>query len=61
MSNKREYPVDPEAIRRAEICKKCEFFKELPERNNNKVCAVCGCLLLHIVNMPAKVCPMEKW
>jgi hypothetical protein len=63
MSEKRTYPVDPEELRRLEICKSCEHYQLIEtEGSQKKFCGACGCPLVPRINHPKKHgCPLRKW
>jgi len=52
----REYPVDPLAFSRFEICKKCKFYLE-----ENTRCELCGCNIRRATNEDKAECPVGKW
>ena len=56
MSTAREYPIDPLATRRLEICKLCKLYSELNSR-----CTVCGCAVNSLINNEKASCPVGKW
>ena len=53
---KREYPVDPLALQRFQICKLCTFYTEEDLR-----CKMCGCVVKKLVNDEIATCPVGKW
>jgi len=64
MSEKRVYAVDPEALRRFEICKTCEHLQieEQENKPSKKICGACGCQLPPRLNHALKNgCPLNKW
>ncbi len=63
MTEKRTYPVDPEGLRRLEICKKCEHYQLIKiDGSTQKYCGSCGCPLLGRLNHQTKYgCPLRKW
>ena len=62
-NSKREYPVDPDALARLEVCQKCKFFEPKTEENPNDTCGICGCMLKIIINRHGfgVNCPIGKW
>ena len=55
-TNEKEYPIDPLALRRLEICKECNFFTETDLR-----CELCGCSIKRNINEEDGGCPVGKW
>lgn len=55
-TNEKEYPTDPLALSRLEICKKCSFFTDIDLR-----CKICGCSIRRNINEENSSCPVGKW
>jgi recombinational DNA repair protein RecR len=51
----REYPIDPLALKKYNICKRCSHLQE------NNVCDQCGCNIIQQVNGEFSSCPISKW
>lgn len=52
----REYPIDPLALSRFDICKKCRYYLETETR-----CELCGCNIKKVLNEHQAECPVGKW
>lgn len=63
--------TDPEAIRRAKICRDCPhaeggtFLDWLPEKGLEEVkglkCGICTCPLVAKIRSTNETCPISKW
>lgn len=58
MTEKREYKVDPLALKRLEICNKCKNLEIVEEK---KKCSLSPVPILIAINVESHRCPLEKW
>ena len=56
MQEKREYPIDPLALKRLNICKLCAFYMEKEIK-----CKICELEIKSLVNQDLVNCPIGKW
>jgi hypothetical protein len=52
----KTYPVDPDALRRFEICQACKYY--IAEKTQ---CNLCGCNIKATINEERGSCPIGKW
>lgn len=56
-AEKREYPLDPLALQRLEVCKQCTYYALEDEAR----CKLCGCVIKKLINDEVGTCPVGKW
>jgi len=57
---KKEYPIDPQALHRIEVCKQCPLYTT-NDSADNPVCKMIGTFIKFIVNIEKASCPAGKW